>query len=87
MAWYVYRQDFQSLGLNEPGYPEYRHRQTSMTRFHSAWLTSYLAIKKGLSVTRCSSVVAPIRNVPPGRLTMTIPTSPRGRGPMAALSR
>ena len=29
-AWYLLRQDFESLGTNEQGYREYRHRQTGI---------------------------------------------------------
>ncbi len=30
VAWYVFRRDFEGLGKNEQGYPEYRHRQTGI---------------------------------------------------------
>ncbi len=29
-TWYVFWQDFESLGRNEQDYPEYRHRQTGI---------------------------------------------------------
>ncbi len=30
VAWYVFRRDFESIGKNEQGLPEYRHRQTGI---------------------------------------------------------
>ncbi len=30
VAWYAFWRDFEGLGKNEQGYPEYRHRQTGI---------------------------------------------------------
>ncbi len=34
VAWYQFQKRFESLGLNEQGYPEYRHRQSKIVLVH-----------------------------------------------------